>query len=121
MSANLERLVEIALRDVLDPEIGRSVVDLGLIYAIAAAPDGNVAITMTTTTRGCPLTGFLREAVAAAAGVVSGVTAVTVTLTYEPAWEPAMIAAEEPRPRSSRILRRNKERFSQSPKVFTTG
>ena len=94
MSAKLERLVEIALRDVLDPEIGRSVVDLGLIYAITAAPDGSIAITMTTTTRGCPLAGFLREAVAMAAGAVEGVTAVAVTLTYEPAWEPVMIAAE---------------------------
>ena len=94
MSVKLERLVEIALRDVLDPEIGRSVVDLGLIYAIAATPDGSVAITMTTTTRGCPLTGFLKEAVAMAAGGVEGVTAVAVTLTWEPAWEPAMIAAE---------------------------
>ena len=94
MSVKLERLVEIALRDVLDPEIGRSVVDLGLIYAIAAAPDGSVAITMTTTTRGCPLAGFLKEAVAMAAGAIEGVTAVAVTLTYEPAWEPAMIAAE---------------------------
>ena len=94
MSVKLERLVEIALRDVLDPEIGRSVVDLGLIYAIAAAPDGSVAITMTTTTRGCPLAGFLREAVAMAAGAVEGVKTVAVTLTWEPAWEPAMIAAE---------------------------
>ena len=94
MSVKLERLVEIALRDVLDPEIGRSVVDLGLIYAIAAAPDDSVAVTMTTTTRGCPLAGFLREAVAMAAGAVEGVAGVTVTLTYEPAWEPAMIAAE---------------------------
>ena len=94
MSAPLERLVEIALRDVLDPEMGRSVVDLGLIYAIEAAPSGSVAITMTTTTRGCPLAGFLKEAVAMAAGAVEGVAAVAVTLTYEPAWVPAMIAAE---------------------------
>lgn len=94
MSAKLDRLVEIALRDVLDPEIGRSVVDLGLIYAIEAASNGAVAITMTTTTRGCPLAGFLKEAVAMAAGAVEGVTAVAVTLTWEPAWEPAMIAAE---------------------------
>ncbi|CAH1680151.1 FeS_assembly_P domain-containing protein [Hyphomicrobiales bacterium] len=94
MSVHLERLVKIALRDVLDPEIGRSVVDLGLIYAIEAAPDCAVAITMTTTTRGCPLAGFLKQAVAMAAGAVEGVTAVAVTLTYEPAWEPAMIAAE---------------------------
>jgi len=94
MSVNLERLVEIALRDVLDPEIGRSVVDLGLIYAIEATPEGAIAITMTTTIRGCPLAGFLKEAVAMAAGAVEGVTNVVVTLTYEPAWEPAMIAAE---------------------------
>ncbi|QEL22326.1 DUF59 domain-containing protein [Bosea sp. F3-2] len=94
MSVNLERLVEIALRDVLDPEMGRSVVDLGLIYAIRATPDGAIAITMTTTTRGCPLAGFLKEAVAMAAGAVEGVTDVVVTLTYEPAWEPAMVAAE---------------------------
>jgi metal-sulfur cluster biosynthetic enzyme len=94
MSTNLERLVEIALRDVLDPEVGRSVVDLGLIYGIEAAPDGKIAITMTTTTRGCPLAGFLKEAVAMAAGAIEGVRTVAVTLTYEPAWEPAMIAAE---------------------------
>ena len=81
MGTKLERLVEIAMRDVLDPEMGRSVIDLGLIYAIAAAPDGAVAITMTTTTRGCPLAGFLKEAVAAAAGAIHGVTAVEVTLT----------------------------------------
>ncbi len=94
MSAPMERLVEIALRDVLDPEMGRSVVDLGMIYAIKATPDGSVAITMTTTTRGCPLAGFLKEAVAMAAGAVEGVRDVAVSLTYEPAWEPAMIAAE---------------------------
>lgn len=94
MSVHLERLVEIALRDVLDPEMGRSVVDLGLIYAIEAEPSGSVAITMTTTTRGCPLAAFLKEAIAMAAGAVEGVRNVAVTLTYEPAWVPAMIAAE---------------------------
>jgi metal-sulfur cluster biosynthetic enzyme len=94
MSRDLERLVEFALRDVLDPELGRSVVDLGLIYAITATSGGAVAITMTTTTRGCPMAGFLTEAVAAAAWAIEGVTAVDVALTYEPAWKPTMIAAE---------------------------
>lgn len=93
MSVALDRLVEIALRDVLDPEMGRSVVDLGLIYAIDAKADGRVDIRMTTTIRGCPLSGFLREAVAAAAGSVEGVSEVNVALTYEPAWRPDMIAA----------------------------
>ncbi|SIR26543.1 MULTISPECIES: iron-sulfur cluster assembly protein [unclassified Bosea (in: a-proteobacteria)] len=94
MSVRLERLVEIALRDVLDPEMGRSVVDLGLIYGISAASDATVTVTMTTTTRGCPLAGFLKQAVALAAGAVEGVSAVEVVLVYEPAWQPAMVAAE---------------------------
>ena len=94
MAAALERLVEIVLRDVLDPEMDRSVVDLGLIYAITASSGGRIEISMTTTTRGCPLSGFLKEAVAAAAGSVEGVGEVKVTLTYDPAWHPDMIAAE---------------------------
>jgi len=94
MGAKLERLVETALRGVLDPELGRSVVDLGLIYHIAATPAGKVDIVMTTTIRGCPLTGFLKDAVAAAAAAVDGVAAVEVTLTYEPLWDPAMMAAD---------------------------
>lgn len=93
MTAHLERLVEIALRDVIDPELERSVIDLGLIYGIAATPEGAVTVTMTTTTRGCPLAGFLKEAVAIAAGAIEGVEAVEVVLTYEPAWQPAMVAA----------------------------
>lgn len=92
MNAALERMVRVALQDVVDPEMGRSVIDLGLIYEIAVSDDGAVSIGMTTTVRGCPLAGFLKEAVAMAAGAAEGVTSVEVNLIYEPAWTPAMIA-----------------------------
>lgn len=94
MSEPLPEVIRAALCQVVDPELGRNLVDLGLIYGVEVGAGGAVRVTMTTTAPGCPLAGFLKEAVAAAAGAVAGVTAVDVTLTYEPAWEPAMMVAE---------------------------
>lgn len=84
--------IDAALRQVLDPEMGRSLVDLGLIYGVEVTDDGAVRIVMTTTTRGCPLSGFLKEAVAATVAAVEGVGSVDVALTWDPPWTPAMSA-----------------------------
>lgn len=81
-----------ALKLVIDPELGQNVVDLGMIYDVSVA-DGCVAtISMTTTTRGCPATGFLRQAVEDRARSVEGIEYVDVQLTYDPPWSPARIA-----------------------------
>lgn len=64
MSAESDALVEQvteALRVVIDPELGYNIVDLGLVYRITASDGGVVDIVMTTTTRGCPATGFLKD------------------------------------------------------------
>jgi metal-sulfur cluster biosynthetic enzyme len=79
-----------ALHMVIDPELGENVVDLGLIYAIAVE-DGVVRIDMTTTTRGCPATNYLKEAVEAAAWALPGIDQVEVELTYEPPWTPELM------------------------------
>ncbi len=79
-----------ALRMVIDPELGENVVDLGLIYEIAVE-DGVVRIEMTTTTRGCPATNYLREAVEQAAWALPGIHFVEVKLTYEPPWTPELM------------------------------
>lgn len=76
-----------ALRMVIDPELGENVVDLGLIYAIAVE-DGVVRIDMTTTTRGCPATNYLKDAVQTAAWSLPDIHYVEVTLTYKPPWTP---------------------------------
>jgi metal-sulfur cluster biosynthetic enzyme len=76
---------------VIDPELGENVVDLGLIYAIEVE-DGVAKVEMTTTTRGCPATAFLKEAVQAAAWSVAGIHSAEVKLTYEPRWSPAMMS-----------------------------
>jgi metal-sulfur cluster biosynthetic enzyme len=90
-----ERVTE-ALRTVLDPELGLSVVDLGLIYGIAV--EGHtVGVTMTLTARGCPLHDVMVDWVRRAVAGVAGVEQVDVRLTFEPPWTPARIA----RPRST--------------------
>jgi metal-sulfur cluster biosynthetic enzyme len=53
--------VEEALKDVIDPELGVNIVDLGLLYGLKYADDGALLIDMTLTTAACPLTDVLEE------------------------------------------------------------
>ena len=82
--------VTTALRSVLDPELGMSVVELGLIYGIDVE-DGAVGITMTLTARGCPLHDVMGEWVRAAVLQVPGVERAEVRLTFDPPWTPDRI------------------------------
>jgi metal-sulfur cluster biosynthetic enzyme len=92
-SSDLAAAVRDALRTVIDPELGHNIVELGFVYDIAI--DGDVAhITMTATTPGCPAAGFLKEGVAASALTVPGIGAAEVTMTFDPPWQPAMIAPD---------------------------
>ncbi len=91
-SAQTQRIHQ-ALQIVIDPELGRSVVDIGLIYEIRNDVDGNVAIAMTTTVPGCPAAGFLVEAVRNCVAGIDGVGNVDVQLTYNPPWTPDRMAS----------------------------
>lgn len=55
--------IEEALKDVIDPELGVNVVDLGLLYGLKYADDGALLIDMTLTTAACPLTDVIEEQV----------------------------------------------------------
>ncbi|MHA7155523.1 metal-sulfur cluster assembly factor [Arthrobacter sp. TMN-50] len=55
--------VEEALKDVIDPELGVNIVDLGLLYGLRYADDGALLIDMTLTTAACPLTDVIEEQV----------------------------------------------------------
>jgi metal-sulfur cluster biosynthetic enzyme len=76
------------LREVIDPEIGINIVDLGLLYDIRLSGDGMAAIRMTLTTPGCPLGGYLTDAIHDTLQDVPGVTGVDVLIVWEPPWEP---------------------------------
>ena len=89
-----EENVREALKQVIDPELGVNVVDLGLVYGIAIV--GNrVEITMTLTTPGCPLHDSLREAVQTVIGLmIPTVESVSVNLVWDPPWSPDRITED---------------------------
>jgi metal-sulfur cluster biosynthetic enzyme len=82
------------LRDVLDPEMRLSVVDLGLIYGIDIEDD-LVRVTYTLTSPACPLGQVIADQIRAAVLDVPGVRAVELSLTFSPPWDPRTMASEE--------------------------
>jgi metal-sulfur cluster biosynthetic enzyme len=81
-----KRQIEDVLKTIPDPELGISVVDLGLIYATEIDKQNNVTIRMTLTSIGCPLFNLIADPIKAAVASVSGVKSVHVDLTFEPPW-----------------------------------
>jgi metal-sulfur cluster biosynthetic enzyme len=86
--------IEKALKTVPDPELGISIMDLGLIYGIEIDKTGTVAIRMTLTSIGCPLFALIADPIKEAAGKVKGVKSVHVDLTFEPPWNPDLMSKD---------------------------
>lgn len=80
-----------ALRQVIDPEIGCNLVDLGLIYDVAIL-GSKVKVTMTLTTPGCPMHESLCGGVQVALLNLEGVDDAEVELVWDPPWHPSMMS-----------------------------
>jgi metal-sulfur cluster biosynthetic enzyme len=89
-----EAAVRQALQAVLDPEIGISIVDLGLVYDIRKEPEGKLTVVMTLTSMGCPLTELLHQQVTLVAQRLPGVTETDVEFTFTPPWSTDMMSDE---------------------------
>lgn len=83
-----------ALRPVQDPEIGISIVDLGLVYEINIEEDGAAEVVMTLTTMGCPLVDVIAAQVTAALSGCEGVRDVSVEFTFSPPWSTDRLTEE---------------------------
>ncbi|GAB3061778.1 metal-sulfur cluster assembly factor [Sediminivirga luteola] len=59
-NATPEEVAE-ALKDVVDPELGVNIVDLGLVYGLSVEDDGTAVIEMTLTSAACPLTDVIED------------------------------------------------------------
>lgn len=85
--------VKTLLREVIDPEIGVNIVDLGLVYGVAV--DGSkVKVTMTLTTPGCPYGPQLLQEVNYILRNSKGVSEVDVEITWDPPWSMDMVSEE---------------------------
>ena len=84
--------VEEALRDVVDPELGINVVDLGLVYGVLVDANNHAVIDMTLTSAACPLTDVIEDQAAQALdGLVSGHS---INWVWMPPWGPDKITEE---------------------------
>jgi metal-sulfur cluster biosynthetic enzyme len=83
-----------ALSEVVDPEMGISVTELGLIYGIERE-QGHVEVTMTLTSPGCPVAPEIMAAVHRATLSVEDVESAHVNLTFSPLWNPRIHATED--------------------------
>ena len=81
-------LVRKALKGVKDPELGLNVVDIGLIYDVTVSEAGDVHITMSLTSPGCPSGPEIMGDVESTVGLLEGVNSVEVELVWEPYWTP---------------------------------
>ncbi len=88
-------IIRKAVRGVIDPEIGLSIVDLGLIYDIKLLENNFAHVTMTLTSPMCPMGPQIMNDVHQTAKSVPGVSDVKVELTFQPPWDPKTMADDE--------------------------
>jgi metal-sulfur cluster biosynthetic enzyme len=91
LTAEQEDVLE-ALRDVVDPELGINVVDLGLVYGVDVGSDRVATIDMTLTSAACPLTDVIEDQ---ARDALDGVVAdFRINWVWMPPWGPENITED---------------------------
>ncbi len=89
-----EELVREALKDVIDPELRLSIVDLGLVYDVDVE-DGKVKVVYTLTTPACPLGPVIDQQIQDVLGDLPGVADVVSEIVFTPPWDPRTMASDE--------------------------
>lgn len=85
------RVIRDLLTEVIDPEIGVNIVDLGLVYGIRVT-EGVARIHLTLTTPGCPLSAYMTDAIRTNLWGTPGVDDVDVRIVWDPPWHPGMMS-----------------------------
>ena len=80
----------LAISMVKDPEVGFNLVEMGLIYNAECDAEGNVKVTMTLSTKACPLHQMIVQWVKEAVEKMSNIKSVDVEVVWEPVWNISM-------------------------------
>ena len=84
--------IEEALKEVIDPELGVNIVDLGLLYGMRWDDNGTLILDLTLTTAACPLQGVIEEQVQA--NLDNVVAEWRVNWVWMPPWGPERITED---------------------------
>ena len=88
-----EEIVLEQIKQVIDPDVGLNIVDMGLIYGVDINDD-IVNITMTLTSPGCPAAPQLLNGSQTVVQQLDGVEEVNVNVVWTPPWDPEMMSEE---------------------------
>jgi len=83
-----------ALSNVIDPELGLDFVELGLIYGVEIAGGGDVKVTFTLTTPGCPIGPQVNEQIEEFVGELEGVRTIESEMVFVPPWSPEKMSED---------------------------
>ena len=84
--------IEEAMRDVVDPELGINVVDLGLVYGVHVDDDNVVTLDMTLTSAACPLTDVIEDQTNSALSPIA--KEAQINWVWMPPWGPDKITED---------------------------
>lgn len=90
----IEQMAVAVLKTVYDPEIPVNIYDLGLIYSVDVSTPGEVHVTMTLTSPGCPEAQTLPLAIEERLEEIPGITKANVEVVWEPPWTPDRMTEE---------------------------
>lgn len=86
MSQDMKESMMGALENVIDPELGIDIVNLGLVYDVELTEDGTSKVTMTLTSMGCPMGPQIVASVEQELLELPEVKAVEVSIVWSPTW-----------------------------------
>jgi metal-sulfur cluster biosynthetic enzyme len=92
MDKQMEESMLGALENVIDPEIGIDIVNLGLVYGVHLDDEGNAGVEMTLTSMGCPLGPQIVEQVKMALAELPEVQDTEVNIVWNPPWGKEMMS-----------------------------
>ena len=92
-TSHVSDAVERGLRDVIDPELGINIVDLGLVYGIDVQRTG-VHVRLTMTTPACPLGEHIVRDAEERLEAIGDLGVIQVGLVWDPPWEPSRMSDE---------------------------
>lgn len=89
----VEERIREALKSVIDPELGVSIVELGLVYDVRYE-DGEAEVEMTLTSPGCPLAPIIDKKVRESVSGITEIKKLTVELVWDPPWTKDLMSEE---------------------------